>query len=273
MGADAAEAGRERALESIRIVRITERLEIADQEANDLVARGCAPAAHLIRKVEGAQSFLERPSECGRAAEDDREIAESQLRPLGQQPLDLSRTKERLVDRIGLPRNDHRGAHSRCDGPQLSALPPRLGRREDSLARIQGRLRAPAALVETQRRGAVRGDEVMTEQPRHRAAKTVDRLVRVADDDQPGTGLGGSDQTQELELGRVDVLELVDEDEAELSAEPFAKRRARLQQLDRPGDQVAEIDEARRLQAALVLLVNAGKHAQTLTGACLRREL
>ncbi len=45
--------------------------------------------------------------------------------------------------------------------------------------------------------------------------------------------LGWSDELQELELRRVDVLELVDQDEAELSSQLLAQPSVRLQQLDR----------------------------------------
>jgi len=48
-------------------------------------------------------------------------------------------------------------------------------------------------------------------------------LVRVADDHQAWTRRGRRQQLKELELRRIDVLELVHEDEAELRSELFAE--------------------------------------------------
>ena len=114
--------------------------------------------------------------------------------------------------------------------------------------------------------------EVVAEQARDGAAEAVDRLVRVADDDESRACLGRRDDPQQLELRGVDVLELVDEDEPELVAHPLAEHRVGLEQFDRPRDQVAEVEEVGCLHPLLVRLVRAREHTQTLAGARLCRE-
>ena len=113
----------------------------------------------------------------------------------------------------------------------------------------------------------------MAEQAWHGAAEPVDRLVRVANHDQPRSRLGRGDEAQQLELRGVDVLELVDEDQLKLRAHPVAKPWTRLQQLDRARDEVAKVDQPRLLHAVLIRLVDGGQHLQTFTRARLDREL
>ena len=64
-----------------------------------------------------------------------------------------------------------------------------------------------------------------------RAAERVDRLLRVADQDQRHVPVERS--PQDVPLDRVGVLELVDEHDAEALPEPFARRARRAP--DRPG--------------------------------------
>ena len=119
---------------------------------------------------------------------------------------------------------------------------------------------------------AVGGREVAAEQARNGPAKPVDRLVRVAHNDQPRTPRRRGDEPQQLELGGVDVLELVDEDQAKLRLKPLAQGLVRLQQRDRAGDEVAEVEHPRLLQAELVRLVDRGQHPESLGGAGFGRE-
>ena len=121
--------------------------------------------------------------------------------------------------------------------------------------------------------GAVDGAEVVAEESRHSAAKTVDRLIGIADHHQPGTRIGWSDEAQQLELRRVDVLELVDQDKLELGAHPLAKPRIGFEELDARGDEVAEIEEPRLAHALLVCLVHGCQHSQPLACARLGRQL
>src|SRR5450759_626029 len=52
-----------------------------------------------------------------------------------------------------------------------------------------------------------------------------------------------------------------------MSAQALTQAEIRLQQLDRAGDQVAEVDHAAPLQAFLVRLVGGGEDAQAVTRA------
>src|SRR5207253_1730693 len=84
------------------------------------------------------------------------------------------------------------------------------------------------------------GREIVAQQTRNSAAETVDRLVRIADHDESRCRLRRGDQTQQLELSRVYILELVDQHESEFRLHPRAKRRTGLQQLDGFRDVVAK---------------------------------
>src|SRR5438876_805249 len=147
-------------------------------------------------------------------------------------------------------------------GPQHPRRAPGLGGREQALTRIERFLRAAATIVELAGRGPIRVGEIVAEQAWHSAAEPVDRLVRVANHDQPRSRLGRGDEAQQLELRGVDVLELVDEDQLKLCAHPVAKRCTRLQQLDRARDEVAKVDQPRLLHAARDLARRAGGESE-----------
>ena len=131
-------------------------------------------------------------------------------------------------------------------------------------------MRASPAFVQPHRGGAIDGREIDAEEPRNRAAKTIDGLVRVPHDHEPRTRLGRRKQLQQLELSRVDILELVDEDQPELGAQLLAQLQLRMQQLDGPDDEVAKVEQAGGAEPLLVCLVGGGKRAQPLapTGLC-----
>ncbi len=80
--ADPAQARCQRALEGVVIVGVSQRLEVSDEEADDLVARGRAPTAHLVRDSERAQRLFEGSTKRGRASQHDREVGEMPPRPL-----------------------------------------------------------------------------------------------------------------------------------------------------------------------------------------------
>src|SRR5213593_302042 len=96
----------------------------------------------------------------------------------------------------------------RTFGKESAWRTPGLRGHEQALACVERLLGAAPARLELPRRRAVGGDEVLAEQPGHRAAKPVDGLVRVADHDEAGAGVRRGDQPHELELSRVHVLEL-----------------------------------------------------------------
>ncbi len=105
---DATEARRERALESRGVVRLAQRFEVADEEADHLITNGRPGSAHFIRNVEGAERLLERGPQCGRAAEEDREVVVAKVGKRCMDALDLSSAEERFVERVALVRDDHR---------------------------------------------------------------------------------------------------------------------------------------------------------------------
>src|SRR4030081_2302608 len=108
-----------------------------------------------------------------------------------------------------------------------------MGGEEETLACVKRLLRGAAALVEELGGAAVDGREVAAEQTRDGAPETVDRLVRIADHDQARMRRRRREELEQLELRRIDVLELVHEDEAKALPQAFAERRIRLQELDR----------------------------------------
>ena len=69
----------------------------------------------------------------------------------------------------------------------------------------------------------------MAQEARNCAAKPIDRLIRVADDDQPRMHLGRRDQAQQLELRRIHILELIDQDEPEFRPHRLAQSGRRLE--------------------------------------------
>ncbi len=273
-GPHPAEARGKRPLQCFRVVGPPQRLEIPDQEPDHLVAGGGTGSAHLIRKAERAQRLLERRAHRRGAAQQDREIIVPKLGERRVNALDLPSAEERLVEAIAFVCDDDRRLCQIHNRAKASAGAARLGRTEQPLARVERFLRASPAFIEPNRGGAVDGREIDTKEPRNRAAKSIDRLVRVPDDHKPRTGLGRRQQLQELELSRVDVLELVDEDQPELGAQLLAQLQLRLQQLDGPDDEVAEVEEARGAEPLLIHLVGGGKSAQPVapTGLCRQHQ-
>src|SRR4029077_8836539 len=109
----------ERALECRGVVRLAQRFEVADQEADDLVAGGRPGSAHLIRNAEGAQRFFEWRPQRGRAAKEDREVVIAEVRERGVDAFDFSSAEERLVERIAFVRDDHRWGRDRGHRAEL----------------------------------------------------------------------------------------------------------------------------------------------------------
>src|ERR1700704_192929 len=113
-----------------------------------------------------------------------------------------------------------------------------------------------------QRGAAVYGRESAAEQAWHGAPESIDRLVRIAHDDQARMRRRRRNQLQQLELRGIDVLELVHEDETKSLPQVVADGGVRLQKLDGARDEVAEVEHAGALEAQLISLVDGGKHAQ-----------
>ena len=160
-GADAAESRCKRPFESIRVIGVAQRFEVADEESNNLVARGGARPSHLIRKTQRPQRLLERATQPGGAAQHDGEIAQPQVRRLRMQALDLAGAEKRLIDGVPLARDNHSGRTRRICRTQCASVAARLGRRQEPFARIQRLLRAPIAVVEPVRRPSIYLREVI----------------------------------------------------------------------------------------------------------------
>ena len=117
---------------------------------------------------------------------------------------------------------------------------------------------------EARRRAGRPGDRVVDRRPREarvelgeggeaRAAEAVDRLVVVADDHHVVGPVGRpAEHLDELDLGDVGVLELVDEDVAELALPATQHVRADLEQLGDGGDLLAEVECAAPDELGLV---------------------
>ncbi len=75
-------------------------------------------------------------------------------------------------------------------------------------------------------------------------AEAIDRLLRVADDEELAGGAAGQQQ-KNVGLNRIRVLEFVDEDARELGLQMAAHGLVRLDQIARLREQVAEVERAR----------------------------
>src|SRR4029077_8401056 len=106
----------------------------------------------------------------------------------------------------------------------------------------------------------------------HGAPETVDRLVRVPYHHQSRAGCRRCQELQQLELGGVDVLELVDEDQAEATPQALEQLEVRLQELDRLDDQISKVEHAPAPHTFLVGLVGGGEHAKAVARAGLGAE-
>ncbi len=103
------------------------------------------------------------------------------------------------------------------------------------------------------------------------AAKAVDRLLGIADDEEPAganrqiqrvageaVGLGSGEHPQQVGLKRIGVLELVDENEAEAGLKLAAHRRHIADQVARADQQVEKVERAGACLPRLELL-DAGR--------------
>jgi hypothetical protein len=79
------------------------------------------------------------------------------------------------------------------------------------------------------------------------AAEPIDRLLRIADDEELAADVVWPSEQQDLGLDRIGVLELVDEDARELLLQVRAHASLRLDQIARARQQVGEVERAGRL--------------------------
>ncbi len=105
------------------------------------------------------------------------------------------------------------------------------------------------------------------------AAEAVDRLVVVADDHHVVGPVGRpAEHLDELDLGDVGVLELVDQEVAELALPAAQDVRADLEQLGDRGDLLAEVERAAPDELGLVGAVDGRElgQAHDLEGGAVR---
>ncbi len=122
--------------------------------------------------------------------------------------------------------------------------------------------RSTRSVVPTQRDGA-RAREARLEAEQvldRRATKGVDRLVVVTDDGHVSRPC--ADQVEQVQLGGIRVLELVDQEVAIARAECRPHRRVLAQEADRHRQLIAVVDGAGLEQQPLVRLVGVGQLAQ-----------
>ena len=133
---------------------------------------------------------------------------------------------------------------------------PALVVRDQLVRRFEDRLRRAVVLFELEDR---RAGEVFLEAQDHAvvaAAPRVDRLVVVADDGNVAVLLG--QRRHQTVLGVVHVLVLVDQNVLELGLIARARVFVVVEQPDRAGDQVVEVESVGFGQAAVVLAVDVG---------------
>src|SRR5207253_10258569 len=125
----------------------------------------------------------------------------------------------------------------------------------DALPICQHLRRTAVADPELDRATPVDMREVLAQESRHGAPEAVDGLVRVPDDQQPGPGRGWGQDPKELELRRVDVLELVHEDVPELLPVASEHRGDPLQEPDRVRHEVTKVPQVALVAPPLVSAV------------------
>ena len=197
-------------------------------------------------------------------------MAQSPAR-LDHQLSDFARHRERFILRIGFSDGDHTVPVSSL-GAQGARRAARLGRREQSLGRFEHLRRTSMAFLEGVGGASVRLRKVRSENSGQRAAESVDRLVGVARHDEVRSGFGGRDEAQQVELGRVDVLKLIDEDVSESAPQLLQQVGVRREQADRVCNEVPEIDHARFGESRLVVRHDGGQRLEPLASRRLGRE-
>ena len=126
----------------------------------------------------------------------------------------------------------------------------------------QGRVAAPVAGERAAAVGGAYGVEVAEHVT---ASERVDRLLRVADQDQ--VGVPGERPVEHLPLHRVGVLELVDQDHLPALPHPLAGRGVgRLEGVGEAAEQVVEAEDAEPLLAPVDLCPHVGGELPALAG-------
>ena len=127
---------------------------------------------------------------------------------------------------------------------------------DDRVGRVEDRLGGAEVLLEHDRGHVGERPLELQDVADVGAAPAVDRLVRVADDGDIAVGL--AEQLDDLVLGVVGVLELVDEDVPEARLVGLAHVGVGLQQVGGDHEQVVEVHGVGSVQSVLVLRVNVG---------------
>ena len=237
------------AQERDRVVRVVEHLEIGD-EILDLGALVEARAAdHLVRDALADEHVLEHAALRVRAVE-DRDLG------AGEALLDEQRDLGGDVARLGVLVLDLDHAHRVAVAelrPEVLLLALAVVA-DDAVRGVEDVLRRAVVLLERDR---VRAREVVLELEDVAdvgAAAAVDRLVRVADDEDVAVLLG--EELEQPVLRVVRVLVLVDEDVAERFLPLLARLGEALEHVDREEEHVVEVDGVRGEEPLLVQVVD-----------------
>ena len=150
-------------------------------------------------------------------------------------------------------------AHDAVAAPGVGPQVLRLARRvvgDHRVRRVEDLLRAAVVLVEDDGRDVGEGVLELHDVAVVGAAEAVHRLVRVADDRDVVVAAG--EEQDDLVLGLVGVLVLVDEDVLEALPVVLEHVGVVAQQADGVDEQVVEVHRPRLVQAVLVLPVHVG---------------
>ena len=259
------------------VVRVGDRperlLEVADlgrvEQATGRRRRctGCPRRAAAPRSPRGACA-------CGTGRR-----RRSSVRPVPSPTIDLIASTIATASSSGAGADDELDRGRRRVGRSSGACRARSGSRCCAISRLAAvrTLRDGAEVLldpEARRRAGRRGRRVVGGRPREPrvelgegreagAPEAVDRLVVVADDhDVVGPVGRPAEQLDELDLGDVGVLELVDEDVAELALPAAQDVRAGLEQRRDGGDLLAEVEGAAPRELGLVGAVDRGQLGQ-----------
>ena len=209
-------------------------------------------ADDLVGDADSHELLLEHPGLRVRAVEDG-DVAPAAVAVVVQ-PRDLLRHPARLVALVlGVVADDRLAAA--LVGPQLLRLAAQVVG-DDRVGGVEDRLGRAVVLVEHDHRGVGERLLELEDVADVRAAEPVDRLVGVAD--HADVAVLGGEHHDQLVLGGVRVLVLVDEHVAGTAPVVREHLGVLAEQLDRLREQVVEVHGAGPLEAGLVLPVDLG---------------
>jgi hypothetical protein len=249
--ADAAAGGVDDPPRGDVVVRVDQQPGVG-QDVLDLLALVEAhPSDHAVGQADADEDVLEHAGLGVRAVEDG-DVVEA--RTLRAQLLGLLGDEGGLVVLVA-GAVAHDGLAEAAIGPQFRTARHR-SHRDDRVGGIEDRLRRAVVAVQDDDLGVgVVGLEVQDVLDRG-AAEAVDALLGVADDHDVAVGTG--EELDEVVLGPVGVLVLVDHQVAEAALVVLEHAVEQLQDRHRLDDQIVEVERVGLEQPVLVGLVDLG---------------